>query len=362
MWSMDVYASSDVPPVLAMFVVWFAAGSLLLGIVVGVVRGARRATLAKRAELSMGDENRPLVEGRDVVLHGIVRHLEANDIAVKVSVSQTGTETESSGSWSHAWVEIDRDIVVAPFLLELPNKEVVRVDPPRNVDVADALDQKVWIDRNNRVLSAELVPGETIWARGRLERSDIAAPGSVYRDVAWGWALGPTDGQMLLSSEPLGAGLLERARFHQRYAWIAAGILVALQLSLGWFYGRLAGTTLVTEVAKMRFYQTTDSDGDTHDHYVIGVLRDTNIDEHDIEIDDHSYDLLDRGNRVPIRWGSYTNWNLGAEATLALWHSLVLLSIPIAFWIAYVARRRSSRPWFRRKVNESGAGKLPDPP
>jgi hypothetical protein len=359
---MDLYASGDVPPQLATFIVWYVAISLLLGIVVGVFRGARRAALAKRAERTMGDEKHPLVEGKDVVLYGTVRHFEANDVAVKVSVSQTGTESESSGSWSHAWVEIDRDIVVAPFLLELPNKEVVRVDPPKNVDVADELDQKVWIDRNNRVLSAELVPGETIWARGRLERSDIAVPGSAYRDVAWGWALGPTDGQMLLSSEPLGAGLLERARFHRYYAWIAAGILIALQLSLGWFYGRIVGIEVVAEVTDKRFYQTTDSDGDTHDHYVIYVARDTNIDEHDIEIDDDDYELVDRGNRVPIRWASYTNWNLGAEPTLALWHTLFLFSIPITFWIVYFARRRSSRPWFRRKVNESGAGKLPDPP
>jgi hypothetical protein len=359
---MDLYASADVPPVIAAFVVVSAIVLLGLGIVVGVVRGARRAVVARRSERSMGDEKHPLVEGKDVVLCGIVRHLEASDVAVKVSITQAGSESESSGSWSHSWTEIDREIVVAPFLLELPNKQIVRVDPPRNVDVADALDQKVWIDRNHRVLSAELVPGEKIWARGRLERSDIAMPSAAYRDVAWGWALGPTDGQMLLSSEPLGAGMRERSRFHRRYAWIAAGILVAIQMSLGWFYGRIVAPTIVAEVESKRYYQTTDSDGDTHDHYLITLVPDTNVDDHGVHIDDADFELLDRGSRVPLRYASHTNWNLGVEPTLAIWHSLFVFFLPFIFWVAYAMRRRGSRPWFRKKVNESGGGRLPDPP
>lgn len=56
---------------------------------------------------------------------------------------------------------------------------------------------------------------------------------------------------------------------------------------------------------------------------------------------------------------SYTNWNLGAEPTLAIWHSLFVFFLPIIFWVTYAWRRRSSRPWFRRKVNESGSGRLP---
>ena len=112
--------------------------------------------------------------------------------------------------WDGTRSEIDRDIIVAPFVLELADGQQVRVDPPLNVDVADALDQKVWIDRTRRVLAAELVPGEKIFARGRLERSEVARTGSPYRDGGWGWSLRPTrDRQMLLSSEPMGAGLRE---------------------------------------------------------------------------------------------------------------------------------------------------------
>ena len=358
---MDLYASGDLPPVVAAFIAIQSAVMLLLAIVVGVLRGARRAQLASRAERGVGGEHHPLVEGKDVVLCGVVRHLEGHDVAVKVSVTQNGTETEISGSWTHSWIEVDREITVRPFLLELSSKELVRVDPPTNVDVADTLDQKVWIDRNRRVLSAELVPGEKIWVRGRLERSDIAVPGTAYRDVAWGWALGPTAGQMLLSSEPLGAGLRERARFHRHYAWIAVALLLAIQISLGWFYARTVAPTVVAEVAEKRTYQTTDSDGDTHDHYVITLARDTQLDHRTVRIDDDDYVHVGHGSHVPLRYAGSTNWNLGAEPTFAIWHGVGIVGLCSVFWIAYPMRRRSTRPWFRRKVHDSGIGRLPDP-
>lgn len=363
---MDVYASADLPPVLAGFAILIATGVLALGLVVGLWRGWRRAVVARQAEDTMGNEKHPLVEGNDVVLFGIVRHLEGYDVAVKVSVEQAGTEAESSGSWSHTWTEIDRDIDVAPFLLELPNKEVVRIDPPRNVDVADALDQKVWIDRTKRVLSAELVPGEEIYARGRLEQSGVARPGAAYRDVAWGWALVPTDGQMLLSSEPLGAGLRQRASFHRGYAAIAALLLCVVQLSLWSFYARVAGETTIATVTGTRYYQTTDSDGDSQDHYVlelaIDASIDASIDESEVHVGESAYRALDRGSRVPVRRASYDNWNLGESPTLAIWHGLALVGIALVWAIMYAVRRRSTRPWFRRKVKETGPGRLPSPP
>ncbi len=361
-WDVDLYASLDLPPWLSALFIVYSSVAFVIAIIVLALRARSRTALASRAERSVGDEKYPLVEGKDVVLCGIVRHYEANDVAVKVTVTQEGSESESSGSWTHSWTEIDRDIEVAPFLLELPDKELVLVSPPKNVDVADALDQKVWINRNKRVLGAELVPGEEIWARGRLERSDVAIPGSAYRDVAWGWALGPTDGRMLLSSEPLGAGLRQRASFHRRFAWLAAVHLVAIQLSLGWFYGRLVAPTLAADIVSKRYYQTTDSDGDTHDYYEITVPIDTGIDDRTINISDDDYRIVATGTRVPIRVASSSNWNLGASPTLAIWHGIVIFGLPNGFLILYALRRRRSRPWFRRKVNESHGGRLPEPP
>lgn len=304
----------------------------------------------------MKPEPPPLVEGTDVVLCGIVRHFEAHEVAVKVSITQAGSESESSGSWSHAWTEIDREIILAPFLLELPNKQLVLVEPPKNVDVADALDQKVWIDRNKRVLSAELLPGEQIFARGRLERSDraVATPSTgAYRDVEWGWALRPIDRQMLLSSEPLGAGLRKRADFHRGAAWTAVAIIVTAMMTLLPFFTRLAGHTETRTVISANESESTDSDGDTTVDY------DVDIEGRSIGVSGADYSRVSAGSIVPVRVGA-TGWDLGAVATIHLLHCLALVVTASIFWSWYGLRRRSTRPWFRRKVHEANTGRLPD--
>jgi hypothetical protein len=356
-WAIDVYPTGTVPPSVAVIVIMFSSVGLVIAIILGFVRGHRRIQLAVSAEASVGTVPPPFVEGRDVVLRGIVRHHEDHDVAVKVSVTQTGSEAESSGSWSHSWTEIDREIMLAPFLLELSDGRRALVEPPRNVDVADALDQKVWIDRNRRVLSAELVPGETIFARGRLERSDRVAATSAYRDVEWGWALRPSGGQMLLSSEPLGEGLRARAAFHRRAAWIALAFLVAIQLSLAGFYGRAMGTTRTVTAAGTHTYETTDSDNDTTQHFAIDMKGGGAI-----EVDSSDYVRVGPGTTLPARFGSGNNWSLGAYPTLGWLHSALIAVTASGVWLWYRGRRRSTRPWFRRKVNDRGSGQLPDPP
>ncbi|HEY1814825.1 MAG TPA: hypothetical protein VGG74_20905 [Kofleriaceae bacterium] len=346
-----VYASAAISPPFAWFVIGGSAILFIYGTVIGFLRARQRTRLAEAAEASVGTAPPPLVEGSDVVLTGLVRHAAERDVAVKVSITQHGSESESSGSWSHSWTEIDREIILAPFLLELADKTHVLVEPPRNVDVADALDQKVLIARDRRVLSAELVPGEKIFARGRLERSDQVVATRGYRDVQWGWTLRPSHGQMLLSSEPLGAGLRERAKFHSRYARRSLVFLVATQLTLVLFYGRVAGETRAETVTNAGSYETTDDDGDTHYHFVIEVNH-TNIDADN--------DGIMKGDVVPIRFANDDNWQLGEAATIQWWHALMFAAVSIGSWLVYRARRRSSRPWFRRKVNESGSGRLPD--
>lgn len=357
---MNVYAESAVPGALAVFAVAISLVLFIAAVILCFVRAAHRDKVAGRAEASVNGETRPTVEGEDVVLFGTVRHLEDHDVAVKVSVTQDGNEAESSGSWSHSWIEIDRDIVVAPFLLELTSGELVRIAPPSNVDVADALDQKVWINRNKRVLSAELVPGEKIYARGRLERSDIAVPSAAYRDVAWGWGLAPSDGQMLLSSEPLGAGLRQRAAFHRTFGLVAVGLLVATQLTLVGFYGRALGSTVSASVSSKRYYTSKDSDGDTYHHHMIRLASDTYLDDPEIELHGGDYSNLGEGDTIPVRHSSATNWNLGSLPTIHWAHGVMLVITTAGFWISYKGRRRASRPWFRRKVNDQGSGRLPD--
>jgi UDP-2,3-diacylglucosamine pyrophosphatase LpxH len=102
------------------------------------------------------------------------------------------------------------------------------------------------------------------------------------------------------------------------------------------------------------YFQTRDSDGDTNDHYVLALHGDT------VEIDESDYAWIRQGMAVPIRVAITGHWALGASATISLWHGGFLTLAAFAFWISYRARRHSTRPWFRRKVNDGGSGRLPD--
>lgn len=354
---MTVYERNDLPPDIAWFIVFGLTIALVASAAVAFVRALSRRRMAAVAAAQASDTPPPLVEGRDVMLAGVVQHFEGHEVAVKVTITQSGDETESSGSWSHSWTEIDREIVVAPFLLELVTGERVLVSPPKNVEVADALDQKVWIDRNKRVLSAELVPGEKIYARGRLERSDQAVAGSAYRDNSWGWALGPTSGgQMLLSSEPLGEGMAKRAAFHTQSAVITLAFFVGIQLSLFGFWDRMIGHTELATVTDKKDWVSVDSDGDESDHYQF-TLHGGHAD-----VSEGDYKFISVGEQLPVRYGSGNNWELGRDATIAWWHALFIVPIGMFALLLYRLRRKGTRPWFRRKVNEGGSGKLPDPP
>jgi hypothetical protein len=353
-WTQDVYEQGALSPVLAVPVIAVALIALVVLIVLALVRARKRDALAATAEASVGDVPPALVENSDVILFGVVRHAPDQHVAVKVAITQEGKETESSGTWSHSWTEIDRDITVVPFLLELPNKTHVLVEPPQNVDVADALDQKVWIDRNRRILSAELVPGEAIYARGRLERSEHASVPAGYRDVQWGWALRGSRHQMLLSSEPLGSGLRARAAFHRRCAWIALVVLIATQVTLAGFYRRALGHTEVVTVTKVYGYETTNSDGDVQHHDALTFSGGGE------DINSRDADRVHAGDTIPLRVAANGDRQLGAYPTIYWIHALCVALASLICWSWYRARRQRSRPWFRRKLNESGTGPLPD--
>lgn len=362
MWTQDVYECWTMSPTWSLAAALLALVPLASVVVLGFWRAWRRAAVAATAEASV--EPRPvLAEGRDLVLAGRVRLLDDADVAVRISVRQRGSEHESSGAWSYRWEEIDREIVVHPFVLELANGEQVVVYPPANVDVADALDQKVVIKRDERVMSAELVPGEAIFARGRLARQGRARAGEGYRDGTFGWSLHPANGHMLLSSEPMGSGLRKRARFHRRFAWFALAVLAATQLTLVSFYGRRAGVARAAPVEELRHEDATDDDGDPVHTYEVRVrgrwIEVALVDW--IALGGH----LDRAPEppmiVPIRYASDGNWNLGSEPVIAWWHGVLVVVLAGGAVLAYPLIRRATRPWFRRRAQESGSGRLPGP-
>ncbi|MBL9014130.1 MAG: hypothetical protein JNL83_08130 [Myxococcales bacterium] len=355
-WTTEVYARGALAPGLAWFVIALATVLFVAGAIAALGRMRRRDALAAAAEASVTGAPPSLVEGTDVVLAGTVRLLAGKHVAVRVSVHQQGAESERSGLWTYTWTEVGREVVVEPFVLELANGQHVVVNPPRNVDVSDALDQVQWHDRQRRTLFAELRPGERIFARGRLDRSDRATPGGAYRDTQWGWALGPSGGQMLLSSEPLGQGMRRRAGFHRGAGAIACLLLFAMQLSLGLFYGRLFGETVTETVVDKDTTSSRDKKGNTTFRYWVTVR------EQEVELSNAAHMVVRVGDSIPIRVGSETNWQLGSSATIGWIHAVILAGGSIAFWVYYTGRRARSRPWFRRRLDEKGDGRLSGPP
>jgi hypothetical protein len=60
-----------------------------------------------------------------------------------------------------------------------------------------------------------------------------------------------------------------------------------------------------------------------------------------------------------LREGVLFGWDLGGKPTLFFLGMIAPLLLTTAFALLYKLRRRSTRPWFRRKVNHSAMGRLP---
>lgn len=353
----DVYPTADLGPTGSWMVVLVTSATTLAMIALSYARVLQRRKLAAEAAALL-DAKTTLHEG-EVVLTGVVEHADDHDVAVKVEVTQHGTEACSSGSWSYSWTEINRAIVVKPFYLVLADGTRIRVLAPPNVEVADALDQKVLISRAHRVLSAELIPGEALHVQGRLERGSLLKPGGEtgYRDAEYEWQLVPSRGRMLLSSEPLGSGLEKRAQFHRRYTIRFTVVFVLLQLIFANFYSRAAAPDRAVLILDKQHTVGTDDDGDRVDNFDVTLQIDhTN---HQFAIDSSDFKRVQVGSNLVVREGMLFGWDLGGKPTLFFLSVAISLFLTFGVALIYKGRRASTRPWFRRRVNHSGSGQLP---
>jgi hypothetical protein len=134
------------------------------------------------------------------------------------------------------------------------------------------------------------------------------------------------------------------------------------QLSLIPFYLRCAGRTELARMTGVRDYETTDSDGDSKRHFAVDLTSpDTGPDSVEIDVTEWALIGQREGISLPIRYASRGNWNLGASPTMPWPLGAFVAAASIVFWVIYARRRVSSRPWFRRRVNDKGSGPLPDP-
>ncbi len=359
-WS-TIYPSSHFDLPLATAIVWGTSFGLLAFAVIAFGRMRRRERLAANAAAKLSPSHAlragGLREG-EILLSGVVAHADDHDVAVRVDVLQEGTEHESSGSYSYRWTEYHREVIVRPFYLELDDGVLVRVLAPSNVEVADALDQKVLLSDTKRKLSAELIPGETLHAQGWLERGALLKPGgeSGYRDAEYEWQLVPNKGRMLLSSEPLGAGMAKRARFHRFYGVMALCMLAICHAMFLGYTSRLFASNERATIVHKETIEGTNDDGDPVYTDILSVQTATL--RFDREVSSGDYALVHVGDGIVVRRG-VLGPDIGGGGSLHIALGLISISLASFVPILYLIRRRSTRPWFRRQVIHTGPGQLP---
>jgi len=334
----------------------FGFGAL---IAYALARAAAERRRGRQAEAAF-DPLAPLAPGETVVA-GKVEHAPGHDVAFRVEVAQTGTESESSGTWSHVWREVGRQVTVAPFYLSRATGDRVRVEPERTALLVDELDGIVRIDLEHRRRVAELTPGEHVFAFGELREiaEPVVPPPGGRPRTRRGFALGPPrHGPLLLSSEALGARFLARAATHRGLAWAAVIAAALFHLSVSPFHARrLLGRDETGVVLEKRIDEHTDGDGDLVRSCVVRLrVAGAEIEE---EVSRGDFPGISPGQALPVRHVPLLPAAsvLGPAGTIhgasgaAVLFFLLLLG-------AYRAVPRMRRPWYESPVTDPGSGRL----
>jgi hypothetical protein len=356
-----------VDPTVSAIVVYTLGACFLALAVVGLLLRLRYRAVARRAEAEF-TPSAPLRPG-EVILHGKIEHAAGAPHAVRVEVTQEGSESENSGAWSYTWTEVDRRVLVHPFYLQRASGDRIRVEPDDRVYLVDELDGIVQVNLARRIRVAELTPGEEVYVHGVLDRGLDPEASTGYRGDGRALVLrSPTARPMLLSSQPLGERFLERARMHGGVAAFLLVVFAIGQLALLQYHVRLwAGRTIEATILKRNHYTTTDSDGDTVNHYQLQFTA-PRIGYFTDEVNRETFAQLAEGQRVPAHtaprvfpWSSRAR--LGSRASLhVVAEVLLFIMLPLCA-LGYLYHARSSLPWYRRPtVVEGGSGRLAESP
>ena len=356
---------SEVFDLIPYFPIVFVVLVLLHG-AAGSIRRARRARRrgdSYRGELTAGS----VLQAGDAIVAGRVAYATSTHEAVSVELVQVGTETESSGSWSHAWTEVSRKVTVAPFYLvqgTADQQRRIRVQPTRTSQLFDELEKKVVVPvdppsgKPRRQCTASLVPEESVWVVGRLEREQDpeGQPALVgYRDSARseGWVMrgAPT---LLISSVPLVEHFRGRASLHRGQAVLCALVLLAPLYLLAARIDRVQGYPTMGRVIAV----STRTDDDSHVTSYEAIL-----DAHGSTVSGGRFATEPAvGELLPVRLGAWSSnpgygiaWTDGELAALA---ALVVGSLALRLGLATYSRRRL--PWYRstRPYVDRGTGRL----
>jgi hypothetical protein len=306
----------------------------------------------------------PPAPGR-AVLHGRVDLAQGARRAVRIEVCQEGEEQENSGVWTHTWKETSRRVIVEPFYVVDAAGRRTRVEPRDDVLLVDAMDGKSGGTRQ-RVLSAEVVSGEQVWASGELVKApDPEGVASGYRAVPTTLVLRAAPGErMLLSSEPLGARFEVKARFHARSALLLGLVaVITCGVCFGPYLARLvAGATQPAQITRLEpyMYETEDR---SEQRYRVRVAIPGEPAGLEDDVPQAMFAGLHVGQSIPVRRvrGAPRLTTLGPAATVD--GGLVMVAFLLAWLpaaVLYGYRIRRSLTWYETSLKQKGKGKLAD--
>lgn len=357
------------PPWAHLFV--FALDATVIAAIVFCVREIRRARSAAKAAERANDRSTPLFDGARFVA-GTVELAQGERLAIRVTVIQDGTEHSTKNGKYHVWKERDRTTKARPFYLRHESGARIRVEPPEDVLLVDALDQKEWLDRHERRLRAELLPGEHAIVEGILRREHDPEEGGAhvgYRQAAsQGWVLKPgRHGRMHVSTEDLSRRHVLRARaFKFALAWMVFAALIA-QAPLAPYRARVfLGKNVIADYSGKSSYQTRTSKGGVQTHYIAKVWYGAAGGEReylDAEIDVGDYrDLPSSPGKMWVRhvpeWETATA--LGAGSSVHFWGWFLAVCCTFG-GIAKLVMTHRYRRWYEGNVEQKGQGELPIP-
>lgn len=199
-WSHLVILGLDVLAIVA--VVWCVREYL------AAQRAAQQASSTEKSIL-------PLHEGARFIA-GHAELAEGAKTAIRITITQEGTQREHRTKFTHKWTEIDRVVDIQPFYVRTAAGERVRVEPPQDVMLVDKLDQMEWFEMARRRRRAELTAEERAIIEGVLERGadpEMRSEHSYRAEHATGWIMKATARQgMRVSTESLARRHELRAR------------------------------------------------------------------------------------------------------------------------------------------------------
>ncbi len=331
-----------------------------------ILEARRMAQQAKRTE----NASLPLYEGARFV-SGSVELAEGSNMAIRVTITQEGSEFGNKDNPRHRWSEIDREIDAQPFYLQHASGARIRVEPPSDVMLVDKLDQMEWLDAKQRRKRAELTGGESAFIEGVLERGQDPEEHSAsagYRSAAAsGWIMKPSRRRgMSVSTENLSRRHELRVRAFVKTTVILAALAIVAGCCTLPYRARLwRGSNVVAHYQGKQVFQTRQSKGGVKTHYVVnvkisGALGDTH---QQFDVDERDYRRLPQEHgQIWLRHVPAHPWTtvLGKGSSVSRVQPL-LAAIIVALGIFQAVRTHRYRRWYEGHLLETGNGMLPPP-